>query len=82
MKILECITDKKFVCYVGGILTATYGVKLLRSEPVRKACVNGIAKCMKLQKDAQETFQNMKEDAQDICYDAEQEAKLNTGSAK
>ena len=32
------------------------------------------AKGMKLQQDAKVTLQNMKEEAQDICYDAKQAA--------
>ena len=35
-----------------------------------------MAKAMKLQSDAQEVFSNMKEDAQDLCYDAKAEAGL------
>ena len=30
---------------------------------------------MKLQKDAQVTLQNMKEEAEDICFDAKKEAE-------
>lgn len=77
MKVLDCIKNEKFICFVGGVLAATYGVKALKSEKARKLCVSGLAKCMKLQKDAQVTFQNMKEDAQDLCYDAKQEANLD-----
>ena len=40
----------------------------------KKACISGLAKCMKLQKDAQESFKNMKEEAEDICYDAKCQA--------
>lgn len=40
-----------------------------------KACVSGLAKCIKLQNDAQATFKNMKEEAEDICYDAKKEAE-------
>jgi len=52
---------------------ATLGVKALKSDKTRDLCVKGIAKGMKLQKDAQETFQNMKEEASDICFDAKQQ---------
>ena len=64
--------NERFLCFVGGIAAATLGVKALKSDKTRDLCVKGIAKGMKLQKDAQETFQNMKEEASDICFDAQQ----------
>ncbi len=75
MKLLDCIKNEKVLCFVGGVLAATYGVKAVKSEKTRKACVSGLAKCIKLQNDAQEAFKNMKEEAEDICYDAKKEAK-------
>ena len=74
MKLLDFVKNEKFLYFVGGVLAATYGVKAEKSEKTRKVCVNGLAKCIKLQNDAQETFKNMKEEAQDICYDAKQAA--------
>ena len=74
MKLTEIVKNEKVLCFVGGVLTATYGVKALKSEKTRKACVSGLAKCIKLQNDAQATFKNMKEEAEDICYDAKKEA--------
>ncbi len=75
MKLLDCIKNEKVLCFVGGVLAATYGVKAVKSEKTRKVCVSGLAKCIKLQNDAQEAFKNMKEEAEDICYDAKKEAK-------
>lgn len=75
MKILDIVKNEKLLCFAGGVLAATYGVKALKSEKTRKACVSGLAKCIKLQNDAQETFKNMREEAEDICYDAKQEAE-------
>lgn len=74
MKLTDIIKNEKLLCFAGGILAATYGVKVLKSEKTRKTAVKGLAKCMKLQKDAQVAFQNMKEEAEDICYDAKQQA--------
>lgn len=74
MKILDYLKNEKLLCFVGGVLAATYGVKALKSDKTRKACVNGLAKCMQLQSEAKETFQNMKDEAEDICYDAKQQA--------
>lgn len=53
MKLTDIIKNEKLLCFAGGILAATYGVKVLKSEKTRKTAVNGLAKCMKLQKDAQ-----------------------------
>jgi hypothetical protein len=75
MKLTDIVKNEKVLCFVGGVLAATYGVKALKSDKTRKACVSGIAKCMKLQKDAQEAIQNMKDEAEDICFDAKQEAE-------
>lgn len=74
MKLTDIIKNEKLLCFAGGVLAATYGVKALKSEKARKTAVNGLAKCMKLQKDAQATFQNMRDEAEDICYDAKQKA--------
>ena len=75
MKLTDIIKNEKVLCFVGGALAATYGVKVLKSEKTRKACVSGLSKCMKLQKDAQAAFQDIKDEAEDICYDAQQEAE-------
>ena len=74
MKLTDIIKNEELLCFAGGVLAATYGVKALKSEKARKTAVNGLAKCMKLQKDAQTAFQNMREEAEDICYDAKQQA--------
>jgi hypothetical protein len=75
MKLTEIIKNEKVLCFAGGVLAATCGVKALKSDKTRKACVSGLAKCMKLQKDAQEAIQNVKDEAEDICFDAKQEAE-------
>lgn len=75
MKFTEFITDKKTLSFLGGMFAATYGVKALKSDKTRKVCVNSLAKCMKLGNEAKETLKNMKEDAEDICYDAKQAAE-------
>lgn len=72
---IKCLKNEKLLCFVGGVAAATFGVKALKSNKTRAACVKGLAKGMQLQKDAQESFQNMKEDAADICYDAKQQAE-------
>lgn len=64
--------DEKKCCFVAGLATGIVGLQFLKSKTARKACVATMAQGMKLQKDAQVLFESMKEDAQDICYEAEQ----------
>ena len=68
------LKNEKTLCFLGGAVAAFASMKLARSEKTRTICVKGLAKGMKLQQDAKVTLQNMKEEAQDICYDAKQEA--------
>lgn len=72
----KCLKSCKFICFTCGAVTAIIGGKILKSDKTRKACVQGLAKGMKIKHDAQVTLQNMKEEAQDICYDAMQEAEI------
>lgn len=74
MNCLDCLKNEKFLYFVGGIAAATLGVKAITSQTARQACVTGLAKGMKIHREAQAVFQTMKEDAQDLCYDARVEA--------
>lgn len=74
MNCLDCLKNEKFLYFVGGIAAATLGVKAITSQTARKACVTGLARGMKIHREAQAAFQTMKEDAQDLCYDAKVEA--------
>lgn len=73
---LKYLNNEKFLCFISGVAAATLGVKALKSDKTRSLCVKGLAKGMKLQKDAQEAFQNMKEDAADVCFDTKQQANM------
>lgn len=71
MNCVECIKENaKVVCYVGGIATVYVVKKVVNSPKFREACVNTLAKGMKLQKNAETYVQNIKDEAQDLCYDA------------
>lgn len=67
--------NPKVLCFAGGVAAALVGAKVAKSPKTRELCVAGMAKGMKLQQDAQVTFQNMKEDAQDLCYEAKAKAQ-------
>lgn len=73
----KCLKDCKFICFSCGAVAAIIGSKVLKSAKTRQVCVQGLAKGMKLKHDAQVTLQNIKEEAQDICYDAMQEADVD-----
>ncbi|MCU6761120.1 Uncharacterised protein [uncultured Roseburia sp.] len=68
--------NMKFICFASGVLAALVGTKLVKDKTVRKACVATMAKGMKVQKNAQEAFQNMKEEAEDLCYEAQKKAGI------
>jgi hypothetical protein len=75
MNCLDCLKkNREVVFYVGGLATAYLGKKLLSSSKVRTACVSTLAKGMTLQKDVESYVQNIKDEAQDLCYDAAAEA--------
>lgn len=76
---MEFYKDTRFLCFAGGVAAAIVGGKVLKSPKARELCVAGMAKGMKLQQDAQVTFQNMKEDAQDLCHEAKTKAQEGEG---
>lgn len=66
----DWIKDEKVICFAAGVAVAIIGKKILKSEKTRNFCVTGLAKGMQLKEEAKETLKNMKEDAEDICYEA------------
>ncbi|MDE6706959.1 MAG: DUF1490 domain-containing protein [Oscillospiraceae bacterium] len=68
--------NEKLWCAIAGAATVIIGKKVITSKKTRQLAVSGLAKSMKLQNDAKEVFQNMKDEAADICYDAKTEAGL------
>ncbi|MEW9124479.1 MAG: DUF6110 family protein [Thermotaleaceae bacterium] len=71
---LNFLKNEKFLLFSAGVVTTLLGSKIQKSPKTRKVVVGAVAKCMQLQKDAQEAIINMKEEAQDICHDAKIEA--------
>ena len=70
------LKNEKLLYAVAGAVTVIIGKKIITSKKARQLTVSGLAKGMKLQNDAKEAFQNMKDEAADICYDAKTEAGL------
>ena len=71
-KILE---HKHALIFAGGIATAIIGKKILESETVKDSCTKGMAAVLAAKKDAEECFQDMRENAEDIVVDANSEVK-------
>ncbi|MBO5561428.1 MAG: DUF1490 domain-containing protein [Firmicutes bacterium] len=73
----DVLKSTKFLCFVGGAAAAFICGKIAKCEKTRELCVHGLAKGMKLKHDAQTAVQNLKEDAQDVYYDAMTEADID-----
>ena len=72
------LKNEKLWCVVAGAAAVIVGKKVFTSPKTRSVAVTGLAKGMKLQKDAKAKFQSMKDDAADLCYDAKAEAGIET----
>lgn len=79
---LNLFKHEKLICALGGAAAVIIGKKVITSKKTRQLAVTGLAKGMKLTHDAKEAFQNMKDEAADICYDAKAEAGLNEPDAE
>lgn len=75
---LENLKDCRILCFAAGIAAVPVIKKIVKSDKTRKVCVSGLAKGMKLYQDAQETVQNIKEDAEDLCYEAKNSLNSDT----
>lgn len=68
--------------FAGGIAVALAGKLLLKSDAMRKTCVSALAQGMRVQKDVKAGLQNLKEDAEDLCYEARVEAEMDQEPAE
>ena len=71
----KCMEHKHALIFAAGIATAIVGKKVLESKTVKDAATKGMAQVMSAKKDAEECFQDMKENAEDIVVDAHKENK-------
>lgn len=62
--------NKHLLLFAGGIATAVIGKKILESKTTKDLATKGMAGVISTKKDFEETFQDMKENAEDIMYDA------------
>ena len=71
----KCYEHKHALIFAAGIATAVIGKKVLESKAVKDAATQGMASIMSVRKDAEECFQDIKENAEDIVVDAHAEDK-------
>ena len=71
----KCMEHKHALIFTAGIATAIVGKKLIESKTVKDAATKGMANVMAVKRDAEECFQDMKENAEDIVVDAHNEDK-------
>ena len=71
----KCYEHKHALIFAAGVATAIVGKKVLESQTVKNAATKGMASVMSVRKDAEECFQDMKENAEDIVVDANKETK-------
>lgn len=74
------LKNEKFWCVAAGAAGALIGRKVLTAKKTRELAVSGLAKGMKLTHDAKAVFQDMKDEAEDLCYEAKEKAGLNEES--
>lgn len=71
----KCMEHKHALIFAAGIATAIVGKKVIESKTVKDAATKGMANVMSVKRDAEETFQDMKENAEEIVLDAHEEDK-------
>lgn len=71
-KVME---HKHALIFVGGIAAAIAGKKILESKAVKEGCTKGMAAVLAAKKDAEECYQDMVQNAEDIVVDANKDDK-------
>ncbi len=71
-KVME---HKHALIFVGGVAAAVAGKKILESQAVKETCTKGMAAVLSAKKDAEECYQDMVQNAEDIVVDANEDNK-------
>ena len=74
---MSVFKNEKFWLVVAGAVGSAVTKKILKAKKTRELAVTGLAHGMKFTADAKAAFQNMKDEASDICNDAKNEAGIN-----
>ena len=67
---MSYMNNKGLWGFVGGMLAAAIGAKVVKSPVARKVAVQGLSKAMLIQQKAMEQLANIREEAQDLCHEA------------
>ena len=67
---MSYMNNKGLWGFVGGMIAAAIGVKVVKSPVARKLAVQGLSKAMLIQQKAMEQLANIREEAQDLCHEA------------
>ncbi|WP_458453742.1 hypothetical protein [Methanobrevibacter sp.] len=71
----NCLEHKHALIFAAGIATTLIGAKVVKSQAFKDTATKGMATIMAVKKDAEECFQDMKENAEDIVVDSNAEVK-------
>lgn len=82
MRIIDRFKSDKRWIFVGGIIAGLILTPLAKSKTVHKAAVNVTAKGMELKDCAMNTYECIKEDAQDVYAEAKKKAAEGDGPAQ
>ena len=74
---MSMFKNEKFWLVIAGAVGSAVAKKVLKAKKTRELAVQGLAHCMKFTADAKAAFQDMKDEASDICNDAKAEAGLD-----
>lgn len=66
--------NEKFWLVMAGAVGSAIAKKILKAPKTREYAVKGLAEGMKITADAKAAFQDMKDQAADICNDAKNQA--------
>ena len=76
----KCMEHKHALIFAAGIATAIVGKKVLESQTFKDAATRGMAQVMSAKKDAEECFQDMKENAEEMIVDANAKKEIYADS--
>ena len=76
------ILNKKIMSFAGGVASTIVIDKVLKSKAVHDGAVKVMAKAINLKKAAEETYESIKEDADDLAYEAREEARRQQEAAE
>ena len=68
--------NEKLLTFIGGATAAVVGTKILKAKKTRELCVKGLAWGITAKNNAEAAVQSIKEDAEDICHDAREQAAM------